>query len=53
MLAISDLAKTYATGVQALRGINLELQPGVFGLLGPNGAGKTTLMKIVATLLEP
>ena len=53
MLAISDLSKTYSSGVQALKGINLELQPGVFGLLGPNGAGKTTLMKIVATLLEP
>ena len=53
MLAISDLAKTYSSGVQALQGINLKLQPGVFGLLGPNGAGKTTLMKIVATLLEP
>jgi ABC-type multidrug transport system ATPase subunit len=39
--------------VQALKGISLELRPGVFGLLGPNGAGKTTLMKIVATLLEP
>ena len=53
MLAISDLVKTYPSGVQALQGINLELRPGMFGLLGPNGAGKTTLMKIVATLLEP
>jgi ABC-type multidrug transport system ATPase subunit len=53
MLAISNLVKTYSSGVQALRGIDLELRPGVFGLLGPNGAGKTTLMKIVATLLEP
>ena len=53
MLAISDLVKTYSSGVQALKGISLELQPGVFGLLGPNGAGKTTLMTIVATLLEP
>ena len=53
MLAISDLVKTYSNGVQALKGINLEVRPGVFGLLGPNGAGKTTLMKIVATLLEP
>jgi ABC-type multidrug transport system ATPase subunit len=53
MLAISNLVKTYSSGVQALKGISLELRPGVFGLLGPNGAGKTTLMKIVATLLEP
>jgi len=53
MLVIKNLAKTYASGVQALRGVSLELSPGVFGLLGPNGSGKTTLMKIVATLLEP
>jgi len=53
MLVIKDLTKTYASGVQALKGISLEIQPGMFGLLGPNGAGKTTLMKILATLLEP
>ena len=53
MLVIKDLKKTYSSGVQALKGVSLELSPGVFGLLGPNGSGKTTLMKIVATLLEP
>ena len=53
MLVIRDLVKTYSSGVQALKGVSLELQPGVFGLLGPNGSGKTTLMKIVATLLDP
>lgn len=53
MLAIKDLMKTYSSGVQALKGVSLEIQPGMFGLLGPNGAGKTTLMKILATLLEP
>src|SRR5215204_4370553 len=53
MLVIKDLTKTYSSGVQALKGISLEIQPGMFGLLGPNGAGKTTLMKILATLLEP
>ena len=53
MLVIKNLAKTYPSGVQALRGVSLQLSPGVFGLLGPNGSGKTTLMKIVATLLEP
>lgn len=53
MLVIKDLVKTYPSGVQALKGVSLELHPGVFGLLGPNGSGKTTLMKIVATLLEP
>lgn len=53
MLSIRDLTKTYSSGVQALKGVSLDLFPGVFGLLGPNGSGKTTLMKIVATLLEP
>jgi ABC-2 type transport system ATP-binding protein len=53
MLVIKNLSKTYSSGVQALKGVSLDLSPGVFGLLGPNGSGKTTLMKIVATLLEP
>jgi ABC-2 type transport system ATP-binding protein len=53
MLNIKGLTKTYASGVQALRGINLEIPSGMFGLLGPNGADKTTLMKILATLLDP
>ena len=51
------LRKTYRTGgkeVQALRGVNLEVERGkVVCLLGPNGAGKTTLVKILATLLLP
>lgn len=53
MLTIRELTKTYGGNVQALKGISLDVPPGVFGLLGPNGAGKTTLMKILATLLEP
>ncbi len=53
MLKIQDLNKTYASGVQALKGVSLEIAPGMFGLLGPNGAGKTTVMKILATLLDP
>jgi ABC-2 type transport system ATP-binding protein len=53
MLIIRDLMKTYPSGVQALKGVSLNIEPGMFGLLGPNGAGKTTLMKILATLLEP
>jgi ABC-type multidrug transport system ATPase subunit len=53
MLEIRGLRKTYPGGIEALKGVSLEVSPGVFGLLGPNGAGKTTLMKILATLLEP
>src|SRR5215211_4707509 len=53
MLSIKELTKTYGSGVHALKGISLEVPPGMFGLLGPNGAGKTTLMNILATLLEP
>jgi ABC-2 type transport system ATP-binding protein len=53
LLSIRDLTKTYSGGVRALRGISLDIPPGMFGLLGPNGAGKSTLMKILATLLDP
>jgi len=53
VLSIHNLAKTYSGGVRALRGVSLEIPPGMFGLLGPNGAGKSTLMKILATLLDP
>lgn len=52
MIAISDLTKRYGN-VQALRGVDLEIGPGMFGLVGPNGAGKTTLMRILAGLLRP
>ena len=53
VLSIRNLAKTYPGGVRALRGVSLEIPPGMFGLIGPNGAGKSTLMKILATLLDP
>jgi ABC-type multidrug transport system ATPase subunit len=53
MLSVRDLIKVYPGPVAAVRGVDLELGPGLFGLLGPNGAGKTTLMKMLATLLEP
>ncbi len=52
-LSIRDLSKTYPNGTQALKGVSLEVPPGMFGLLGRNGAGKSTLMRIVATLQEP
>ena len=53
MLRIENVSKSYAGGVQALKGVSLDVPPGMFGLLGPNGAGKTTLMRAVATLGDP
>ena len=53
MLSIQGVSKTYGDGVRALRGVSLEIPPGMFGLLGPNGAGKSTLMRAVATLVDP
>jgi ABC-2 type transport system ATP-binding protein len=53
LISIKNLTKQYGGGKQALKGINLEINSGMFGLLGPNGAGKTTLMKILVTLLTP
>jgi ABC-2 type transport system ATP-binding protein len=53
MLTLSDVSKTYANGVHALRGVSLRIDRGLFGLLGPNGAGKSTLMRTIATLQEP
>ncbi len=51
-LIIQDLNKTYSNGVQALKGVNLTINQGMFGLLGPNGAGKSSLMRTIATLQE-
>ena len=49
-----DLVKTYKGGVEAVRGISLEIPAGsVFGLLGPNGAGKSTIVKMLTTLSAP
>ena len=49
-----DLRKTYDGKVEAVRGLNLEIQVGeCFGLLGPNGAGKTTTIEILEGLLQP
>lgn len=54
IIAVSDLTKTYATGFQALKGINLEIRKGeIFALLGPNGAGKTTLINIICGIVTP
>jgi len=53
-IAVSHLFKTYASGFQALKDINLEIRNGeIFALLGPNGAGKTTLISIVCGIVTP
>jgi ABC-2 type transport system ATP-binding protein len=53
-LHIEDLAKRYPTGVEALRGVSLDIAPGeLFGLLGPNGAGKSTLIHCATGLAQP
>ena len=52
-LEIRELRKVYATGVEALKGVSLSVQPGdFFALLGPNGAGKSTLIGIVSSLVN-
>ncbi|HEX6550678.1 MAG TPA: ABC transporter ATP-binding protein [Gammaproteobacteria bacterium] len=52
-MTISNLSKTYASGFQALKNINLEIRRGeIFALLGPNGAGKTTLISIVCGIVN-
>jgi len=53
IISISNLSKTYATGFQALKNINLKIHRGeIFALLGPNGAGKTTLIGIICGLVN-
>ena len=52
-LEIADLYKTYASGLQALKGINLQVEKGdFFALLGPNGAGKSTCIGIISGLVN-
>lgn len=51
-LRVKNLTKTYPNGVQALKGVSLEIPMGMYGLLGPNGAGKSTLMRTLATLQQ-
>ena len=54
IISISNLTKTYASGHQALKRIDLEIHQGeIFALLGPNGAGKTTLISIVCGIVTP
>jgi ABC-2 type transport system ATP-binding protein len=52
-LDVRNLTKTYANGVQALKGVSLRVEPGdFFALLGPNGAGKSTLIGILSSLVN-
>src|SRR3954469_16295324 len=54
VISITKLTKTYASGFQALKNIDLEIRSGeIFALLGPNGAGKTTLISIICGLVTP
>ncbi len=53
-ISITHLSKTYGSGFEALKDINLEIRRGeIFALLGPNGAGKTTLINIVCGIVNP
>ena len=54
VIAIEGLTKTYKSGLQALKTIDLTIRKGeIFALLGPNGAGKTTLISIVCGIVTP
>jgi ABC-2 type transport system ATP-binding protein len=54
ILSITHLCKTYQSGFQALKDINLEISKGeIFALLGQNGAGKTTLISIICGIVNP
>ncbi len=53
-ISVKSLSKTYDTGLDALRDIDLEIRHGeIFALLGPNGAGKTTLINIICGIVKP
>jgi ABC-2 type transport system ATP-binding protein len=54
IITISGLTKVYASGFQALKGIDLTIEEGeIFALLGPNGAGKTTMISIICGNVNP
>jgi ABC-2 type transport system ATP-binding protein len=54
IITVSNLSKTYASGLDALKNINLNIYRGeIFALLGPNGAGKTTLIGIICGIINP
>src|SRR5512134_2689676 len=52
IISIKNVSKTYATGFEALKNVNLDIEKGeIFALLGPNGAGKTTLINIICGIV--
>jgi len=54
IISVSDLSKTYKSGFNALKSVNLDIRRGeIFALLGPNGAGKTTLINIICGIVVP
>lgn len=54
IISIQGLTKTYDSGFEALKGIDLDIREGeIFALLGPNGAGKTTLISIICGIVNP
>jgi ABC-2 type transport system ATP-binding protein len=54
IIVVKNLTKTYASGFQALKDVNLEIEKGeIFALLGPNGAGKTTLINVICGIVNP
>ena len=54
IITVKNLTKTYASGFQALKNIDLDIRRGeIFALLGPNGAGKTTLINVICGIVNP
>ena len=53
IISVSNVTKTYASGLEALKGVSLDIYRGeIFALLGPNGAGKTTLIGIICGIVN-
>ena len=54
IIVVSNVSKRYASGLEALKSIDLDIRKGeIFSLLGPNGAGKTTLINIICGIVNP
>ena len=54
VISIRNVVKSYASGAEALKPVNLDIEKGeIFALLGPNGAGKTTLINIICGIVTP